>query len=282
MNNLRQYLAERFPLGITATHALATSAMLVGIAARNQPLPDRIWSTLGISTTFFFFMLRMRVTDEFKDRSHDDANYPNRPVQRGTISTPQLIALGSFALTAELVVAFMSGYATGNPIAILWHLSILGYSLLTHFEFFAKSFLERHFNIYFLIHQQIFILYPVWVFSIWNTDINSGTLGAAFAFVLFMSAMEIVRKYEIRRNPDGGIVMDTYLSVWKAGAFWAMLGISALGAILLELLSRNAVHLIIGAITSILMLSARTNSEKVRALVAIGFIVQSGVTLTWP
>jgi 4-hydroxybenzoate polyprenyltransferase len=281
MKNLRQYLAERFPIGITATHAFATSAMLVGIAAQNQPLPSRIWSTLGITTTFFFFMLRMRVTDEFKDRTHDDANYPNRPVQRGIISSPQLIALGVFALTAELFVAFISGYVTGNPTAILWHLFILAFSVLTHFEFFAKTFLERHFNFYFFLHQLIFVLYPIWVFSIWNTEIDAGTLGAAFAFVLYMAAMEIVRKYEIRRNPAGEIVMDTYLGVWRTGAFWALVVISAVGAILLHLFSGNVAHLIIGGITSILMLIARANNEKVRALVAIGFIIQSVVCLAW-
>lgn len=281
MKNLRQYFAERFPIGLTATHAFATSAMLVGIAAQNQPLTDRIWSTLGITSTFFFFMLRMRVTDEFKDRSHDDTNYPNRPVQRGIISTPQLITLGSLALVAELIVAFMSGFATGHPISILWHLGILGYSVLTHFEFFAKAFLERHFNFYFLLHQQIFILYPVWVLSIWSTEVDLATFGAACAFVLYMAAMEIVRKYEIRRSPEGHIVMDTYLSVWRTGAFWAMFTISALGGVLLYPLSGNWAHPVIGALTLLLMLKVRSKNEQVRGLVAIGFIIQSVVILLW-
>ena len=281
MKNLRQYLAERFPVGITASHAFATSAMLVGIAAADRPIAERFWSTLAITTTFFFFMLRMRVTDEFKDRSHDDTNYPLRPVQRGLITTRQLIFLGLFALATELVVAFMSGYVTGHPGSIFWHLAILAYSVLTHVEFFAKSFLERHFNFYFLLHQQIFILYPIWVFSIWGTNWNAQTLGGACAFVLFMSAMEIVRKYEIRKNPNGDVVMDTYLSVWKSVSFWSMFGITALGGCLLQLVSGNWSHPILGAIICLVLLLTKSNNEIVRALVAFGFIFQSVVVLVW-
>lgn len=281
MKNLRQYFAERFPIGLTATHAFATSAMLVGIAALNRPIYERIWSATAITITFFFFMLRMRVTDEFKDRSHDNRNYPNRPVQRGIITTRQLISIGIIALTTELGFAFAAGVSTGHPIAIIWHLSILGYSVLTHFEFFAKAFLERHFNFYFLIHQLIFILYPVWVFSIWNTEINPKSLAGAIAFVGFMSAMEIVRKYEIRRDPAGEIVMDTYLGVWKAGAFWAMFAITAIGGWLIHFAGGNLLHTVISLAICLMLIAVRQKTDQVRALVALGFILQSVVILIW-
>ena len=281
MKNLGIYLRERFPVGVTATHAFATAAMLVGIAAANQPLWNRFLSSMAVAVTFFFFMLRMRVTDEFKDWRHDKANYPNRPVQRGAITGRQLISIGVFALTVELIFAYGTGASTGHPASIGWHLCILGFSVLTHFEFFAKAFLERHFNLYFFLHQLIFVLYPVWLFAIWGTVVSWRTLAGAAAFVGYMAAMEVVRKYEIRRNPEGEIVLDTYLAVWKAGAFWAMFGITVCGSALLWFCGQNLWHLFIGALSAILLLLTKKRTDAVRGIVALGFILQSVVILLW-
>lgn len=281
MKRVVQYLAERFPLPVTSVHAMATAAMLVGVSATSHPIDSQLFSTALIALAFFFFMLRMRVTDEFKDRRHDDRNYPGRPVQRGLISRSTLIWLGITALSFELVFAFLAGATTGRPASIVWHLSILGFSVLTHFEFFAKRFLETHFNLYFGIHQLIFFLYPVWGFSIWATELNTQTLVGALSFVGYMSAMEIVRKYEIRLDPSGNVVRDTYLTVWGNGAFWAMFGISILGGIGLWFSNQHLAHLVISALVAIALLIQKSNTSAVRALVAFGFVAQSLAALQW-
>ena len=281
MKRVVQYLAERFPLPVTSVHALATAAMLVGISALNQPIGTQLSSTVLIALAFFFFMLRMRVTDEFKDRRHDDKNYPGRPVQRGLITKSALISIGIIALSIELVFAFIAGAIAGQPASIIWHLSILGFSILTHFEFFAGRFLESHFNLYFGIHQLIFFLYPAWSFSIWNTELNPQTMVGALSFVGYMSAMEIVRKYEIRMDTQGNVVRDTYLTVWGQGAFWSMFGISLVGGVGLWFTTGHLAHLIISTLVAVLLLLQKRDSKQVRAIVALGFVAQSLAVLQW-
>lgn len=276
-----EYLAERFPLPVTVIHAMSTAGLLVGIAAADLPSSSRIGSSLLIAAAFLFFMLRMRVTDEFKDRRHDNHNYPNRPVQRGLISPRALISMGVTALTLELIFAYSAGFISGQPISIFWHLAILGFSVLTHFEFFAKAYLEAHFNLYFFIHQLIFLLYPVWVFSIWSTPVNPRTLAGAISFVGYMTAMEIVRKYEIRLDPKGNPVPDTYLAVWGRGAFWIMFTLTLLGGAGLYYSSEYPLALIVAGITAIALLVKKSDDNLVRAIVAIGFITQSIGVMIW-
>jgi len=254
---------------------------VVGISAGTAGTLDAVKSALLIGGSFFFFMFRMRVTDEFKDRRHDDKNYPNRPVQRGLITPHDLLSLGVLALTIELVCAWYAGALTGNYWAIGWHLTILAYSVLTHFEFFAKRFLAAHFNFTFVIHQAIFVLYPAWGFAIWGTKLTWQTIMAAAAFVAFMAAMEVVRKYEIRLDPDGNPVQDTYLTVWKAGAFWVMFGVVTVAGSALAVVSGNYWHVALAGLFGTALLVSRTDNQRVRGLVAIAFILQSLVTLLW-
>ena len=281
MHNLVVYLRERFPLGLTSLHALATAALVVGISAGTASFGDTAKSALLIGGSFFFFMFRMRVTDEFKDRRHDDKNYPNRPVQRGLVSTHDLLSLGMLALTIELVCAWYAGALTGNYWAIGWHLGILVYSVLTHFEFFNRAFLDRHFNFTFAIHQVIFVLYPAWGFAIWGTQITIRSLLGAAAFVAFMAAMEVVRKYEVRLDPQGQPVQDTYLTVWKTGAFWLMFAVVTVAGSTLATVAGNVWHIAIAATFGLPLWLRRADAKSVRGLVAIAFIVQSVVTLVW-
>lgn len=275
MSNIRIYLSERFPLAITSVHSLATAAFLVGISSG-----ELSWQVLVlIAFGFFFFMLRMRVTDEFKDSSHDDSNYPDRPVQRGIISRNQLIAIGVISLAIEIFSALAASFIANNLAASWWYALIIGYSVLTRFEFFVPEFLDRHFNLYFLSHQAIFLIYPIWVFSMFRTEITGYSLGLGVAFVFLMASMEIMRKYEIRRNPAGEIVLDTYLAVWKGGAFWLMLGITVVSSGLLYLPGQQPIFVIIGLLSALLMILVRRQSDTVRIVVALTFLLLSGLCL---
>jgi len=98
MKNLLTYLNERFPLPVTGTHSLVTAMFLVAVAQPLVKSSNDYLSTVFIAISFLFFMLRMRVTDEFKDASHDNSNYPNRPVQRGIITKKQLVIIGVISL----------------------------------------------------------------------------------------------------------------------------------------------------------------------------------------
>ena len=275
MKNLLTYLKERFPVPVTGTHSLMTAMFLVAIA---QPLAkgsNEHLSTLFISISFLFFMLRMRVTDEFKDAHHDSSNYPNRPVQRGIITKRQLVAIGVISLLVELTAVLLAGSIQSNQMSAIYYLLILGYSVLTGFEFFMADYLEQHFNLYFILHQAIFILYPLWVFNIFGTGFSLTVLVASLIFVLFMASMEIMRKYELRYNPSGEVVMDTYLAVWGSAAFWLMFVISVFGPIALVMYFSSSWLYVIAGVAFALLLAFRKKNDAVRGIVAISFIATS-------
>jgi 4-hydroxybenzoate polyprenyltransferase len=272
MKNLLTYLKERFPLPVTGPHSAVTAMFLVAIAQPFAKGSNDYLSTLFIALSFLFFMLRMRVTDEFKDASHDNSNYPNRPVQRGIITKKQLVIIGVISLVIELGSVVAAGFVQGNLNSALFYLLILGYSVLTGFEFFMPEFLEKHFNLYFLLHQAIFVLYPIWIFNIFGTAINSSATVAAIVFVLFMASMEIMRKYELRFNPAGEVVMDTYLAVWRSASFWLMFVISVLGPIALFTYFSSNLLFVISVLAFVSLLIFRKKNDAVRGLVAIFFI----------
>ena len=277
MNNLLTYLNERFPLPVTGTHALFTAMFLVAVAQPLGKSSNDYLSTLFIAISFLFFMLRMRVTDEFKDASHDNSNYPNRPVQRGIITKKQLVTIGVISLVIELSSVAAAGLFQSNLNSALLYLAILGFSVLTGFEFFIAGYLEKQFNLYFVLHQAIFLLYPIWVLNVFGTEVSSSVLVAATVFVLFMASMEIMRKYELRYDPAGVLVMDTYLAVWGDGAFWLMFVISVCGPMALFISFASIWLYVVTGIAGVLLLIFRKNNGAVRAIVAISFISTSAV-----
>jgi 4-hydroxybenzoate polyprenyltransferase len=276
MNRLKAYLRERFPLAPTSAHALATAALLVGIAS-NSSDQGRHWAALGIAMSFLFFMLRMRVTDEFKDATHDNANYPNRPVQRGAIYKRDLVSIGIVSLILELLGVAIAANAAGNLSNAVWYLPILIYSVLTGREFFIGEYLDRHFNLYFLLHQAIFVFWIMWGFAMFSTSLDGAHLGAAVGFFVLMISMEVVRKYEIRKNAGGEIVRDTYLVVWGTWAFWVLVVNLLISAIAFYLLSDSWPTLLVAALSLFGLLLLRKIPEAVRAVAAVSFLITSAV-----
>jgi 4-hydroxybenzoate polyprenyltransferase len=273
MNNLREYFKERFPLSFTITYSIATAAMLVGISTDGGNLT----ALIGIAISFLFFMLRTRVTDEFKDASHDNANYPNRPVQRGLITKKQLVTIGLISLLLEITGVVLAATATANPMAGWLYLLIMAYSVLTAFEFFATEFLDRHFNLYFLTHQAVFLLYPIWLFNMFGTGWTLQSIAGGIAFIVLMASLEVMRKYEIRKNPAGEIVKDTYLAVWGAGAFWMMFLSAALCSVLFGYLKDSFWFFLSGSAVCLAMLTFRNKDMAVRGIVVLGYLVTSGM-----
>lgn len=272
MKNLLIYLKERFPLPMVGVLAVVTAMFLVAIAQPNsKDLNDHL-TTLAIAIGFLFFMLHTRVTDEFKDSKHDNQNYPNRPVQRGVISRRTLVVIGITALTLEIVAVFWAASLQESLSSVLFYGLILGYSVLTAFEFFASSFLDKHFNIYLIVHQATFILYPIWIFNLFGIQMTNTAIPAVVAFILFLLLIEIVRKYELRHNPAGALVMDTYLAVWRGGAFWVIFAICSLAPIALFSYFGSIWLLVISAVAALFLLILRTHNERVRAIAALTFI----------
>lgn len=278
MSAIGTYLRERFPLATVAPLALATAAMLVG-SGSNFYANSSYWQATGlIALTFLAFLLRTRITDEFKDARHDDLNYPGRPVQRGLVTRRQLIPIGLIALAIELASVSAVAVICNSSNSVLAYLGVLAFSALTAFEFFASSWLERHFNVYFFTHQLIFVTFSIWAATAFATDQQNLAWLGYVGFMAYMAAIEVVRKFEVRRSPQGKEVADTYLTVWgRSRCIWIMAALQAFASMAFWLSSPSVVPLLVAAVTLVAMLLTRRNDLAVRASVIFGFLVQSGV-----
>lgn len=205
------YFVERFPLATVIPVAVMTAIIEMSFVS-SSPFNAALAGLVALA--FLAFLLRQRVTDEFKDASHDGQNYPDRPVQRGAISRNALVALGATALVVEIGSVIAASALGGSLENALWYLPFLGWSALTSVEFFAHDWLNRRFTLYFISHQLIFVWLGLWAAFATGTTLDTLTVAGIASFVLLMAAVEIVRKFEIRRDPSGEIVEDTYPAVW--------------------------------------------------------------------
>ena len=278
MSKITTYLQERFPLATVAPMSLATAVMLMGAGAHLGVSGHYLWVTIVLGLSFVAFLLRTRITDEFKDARHDDANYPNRPVQRGVITRKQLLPMGIGALTLELATVALAAALSGSIAFAIWYLPVLAFSALTAVEFFAGSWLEKHFNTYFLSHQLIFVF-----FSLWGAALVAamplpiewlGYLG----FILYMAALEVVRKFEVRYDAAGQAVPDTYITVWGRNRSIAVLAVTQIAAgLAFAISSSTPLPLVVSLVAVAALVLVRKSDDKVRASVGLAFFFQAAV-----
>lgn len=274
------YFRERFPLPAVALLSIGFALLLAGA---NRPLADvgRFTSvTALIALAFVGFILRQRVTDEFKDARHDDTNYPDRPVQRGLITRSTLVAIGTVAFTIEIAAVIAIARVADSWASIAWYGTVIGYSILTGVEFGVSGWLERHFTTYFVSHQVIFVSFAAWAFAIFQTPVTASFVSTASAVVLFMAAIEIVRKFEIRRDSRGVVVADTYPAVWgRTASLWVLAILLAVSHALFSGGGGTVLPLLLGVI-ALVALAVRAKSDRaVRAIVVVDFIALG--TVVW-
>ncbi|MGI4864984.1 MAG: hypothetical protein ACRYFZ_13750 [Janthinobacterium lividum] len=165
LRNLGAYLQERFaPVNIglfVVLFATVRGVASVACAAAGgcPPGPGGWVATLGALATVSFFF-RLRVFDEEKDFALDVLNHPQRVLQTGRVTLPQLRALAWVGAALE---AGWSGWQGSNTL-LLWALA-LGYSLLMRAEFGVGHWLRRHLVLYALSHMLIMPLVISWLFA---------------------------------------------------------------------------------------------------------------------
>lgn len=277
MSGLATYFRERFPLPSVAVLSIGIACLLCGVAdSSDWYLETSKFGRMPFFATFiFFFLLRTRITDEFKDSRHDQANYPNRPLQRGAISKSTLFLIGFFAFIAEVVFAGFASFFGGEN-AVLWYLAILFYSLLTAFEFFVPVWLNRHFNTYFVLHQFIFVLFVGFALETFRSPLYKYNLLAAVGFVLFLAVVEIARKYELRRDSAGQVVKDSYLAVWgKQTSLAVVVLLTALGAWFFSLQKHSFLPWLVELVMLSLIYLVNRKPKFVQGAIMIGFLSQS-------
>ena len=246
---------------------------MVAVCSPEQPDSVTFSLTALVALAFSSFLLRQRVMDEFKDRGHDDINYPNRPVQRGAISIKKLVGLGIAAFALELSSVISIAAISSNWQSIYYYLAVIAFSLLTAREFFIPNWLTRHFTTYYISHQLIFVFFILWGFSIFGTEDELRLSAGAISFILIMASLEIMRKYEIRTNSAGEVVRDTYLAVWGKTQANLVLALGvAISGVLLGFFECTVLS-IIGLISGLIIIGVRKSERAVQAATIGGFFV---------
>ncbi|MEY4312602.1 MAG: hypothetical protein RLZZ319_111 [Actinomycetota bacterium] len=278
MNGFSTYLRERFPLPAVLAFAIGTSGLLVGFVSPYEP-SGKYWTITGfVALAFVAFLLRIRVTDEFKDAHHDDLHYPGRPVQRGVITRPSLVVVGVVALTVEIGSVVAAGVLAGTPASALWYLAVLAHSALTAVEFFVPNWLERHFTTYFISHQLISVWFAVWAIALFATPPSFAIVYAATGFVFALALVEIVRKFEVRTDSAGAVVPDTYPTVWGRTRTLVILAVFAfIVGERLYLASGNFTVEAIGLTAVIGIVVFRKSDAAVRTIAMLSFLATATV-----
>ncbi len=221
---LWQYFKERFPPALVGMLAVSFGAACVGLFGPWTLKDTGLWAHLILFAILYVaLLLRYRVVDEWKDYRHDSRHYPDRPVQRGSISPRVLAVLGGAAVAVEFTLAWLLG---GLP--ALWLYGIVTVLTVgTAVDFFAKPFMERHFSFSFVVHQLVYPAMFAWAAVALGASLSDASTwwGIASATALFVSA-EVVRKFQPRESAVGGVVADTYGAVW--GRRLALIGLLAL------------------------------------------------------
>lgn len=207
--NVASYLRERFPAAGVALISISIALFSLGLQ-ENGFTYQHLAQVVLIALVFTAFLLRQRVVDEFKDKHHDNLNFPDRPFQRGTISTRELIVIGLIAFAIEMFGVL----GIGGVESLIWYLPTFLYSLLMAKEFFIGKWLESHFTTYFLVHEVIFIWFALWLGWINGTGLSLISLSWTIAFIALMICLELGRKFTPRKSSKGEVVQDTYSAVW--------------------------------------------------------------------
>lgn len=265
MRNILIYFNERFPIIPVLLFAFGYAGLAVGISGRNLLLTNlehTLWLFFIFAGIFSFFLLRQRVTDEFKDSSHDLKNFPDRPVPRGLISKRQLVLLGLTALLFEWFFVYLLGKK-----AIIFYLPVFLYSFLMAKEFFVSEWLNHHFNLYLLSHEIVFVFFGLFFISIIGNEYHSSLndlpiiLGTLFTAPM---SIEIIRKFSPRHDKKGEAVPDTYSTVWgRETALIILVILSVLTGLFLTIIKSSYMPFIFSILMSTIMLILGRESDKV-------------------
>lgn len=169
--DLGAYLQERFApvnmgLFVVLFGTVRGVATLVGAPSASHADGLALVALGALATVSFFF--RLRVFDEEKDFAQDVLTHPQRVLQTGRVTLPQLRALAWAGALLEL------GWSAGQGATtlLLWAVA-LGYSLLMRMEFGVGAWLRQRLVLYALSHMLIMPLVILWLFSAYAPTLDA-------------------------------------------------------------------------------------------------------------
>lgn len=265
VSHLVEYFAQRFPL--PGALFISTITALTTAGLYSTPL-DQAYAvtTFFVIINFTALLLRTRIVDEFRDKHHDDKNFPERPYQRGIVNKHTLLTIGIVAFIVEIGAVWL---ASGTP-SLLWYTPVLLFSLLMMKDFYIRDWLAKRFTTHFIFHEFIFIFYGIWLLSLFNFDLTSQSIVWISYFVALLVSIEVGRKFSIRTDPKGNIVRDTYTAVWGRGATINVLGILTMVAGLsLSFVQSSYLFALISAITVCALYTFKRTDSAIKAILII-------------
>ena len=240
--NLGAYLQERFApvnMGLFAVLFFTVRGISTLACAQNRcsPPPDGPWLTVlgALATVSFFF--RLRVFDEEKDFAQDAVNHPQRVLQTGRVTLPQLRRLAWAGLVLE---ATWSGLHASDTVWC-W-LGALGYSLLMRAEFGVGRWLRGRLVLYALSHMLIMPLVINWLFAAYSP---SSPDGRYFPLLLLLSLLgcfsfELARKLHAPAAERAGV--DSYSKALGYGPALSLTVVVLLAGGAVQALLLHALH----------------------------------------
>ncbi|WBO83292.1 UbiA prenyltransferase family protein [Hymenobacter yonginensis] len=287
IRHLAAYLNQRFPpvnMGLFAILFLTVWAVAT-LDAAGQGLGRFRWLEVGggLATISFFF--RLRVFDELKDYAADAINHPQRVLQRGLVTLPQLQQLAWLGAAGELVWSARMGRAALGG----WALT-LGYSVLMRYEFGVSAFLKRRLVLYAFSHMLIMPLVVYWLWQAYQLFQPDGATPPRFWLLAALSllggfAFELARKTHAPAAERPGI--DSYSrTLGYRGAIAAvllvLLGGTAVQGVLLRQLQAGswALELLAGLFGLALLVYGRAAAKPQEKLLRTAELLVSVFMLT--
>ncbi|SNC59413.1 4-hydroxybenzoate polyprenyltransferase [Hymenobacter gelipurpurascens] len=238
------YLQERFPPVNMALFAIVFLTVRAVVVAAGEPAGFGLRELLGIGATISFFY-RLRVFDEVKDYATDLEHHPQRVLQTGRVTLPQLGAVAVLGSLGEMLWSWWMG-----PMALAgWGIAV-GYSLLMRYEFGVGQWLRQRLVLYAGTHLLVMPLVILWL---WWALAGPGYLPQVFWLLAALSllgglAFEIARKIRPAATEVPGL--DSYSrELGYGGAIGAVLVVLLAGVLvqarLLALLQAGPVPLVV-------------------------------------
>lgn len=217
------YLKERYPLpvylllsgGITLSASLVTAGRLESAA--------NLFALAGLMLFFF----ELRLMDELKDYSKDQAAHPERPLPRGLLGPGEVRRTVNGVLAGMLAYAALGGLLLGPPSGLAY-LAVTVWLFLMYREFFLGDWLGARPLLYAVTHQVIMV--PLVVFAAAcvapRASLDGRVLFLSLANLGAFFAYEVCRKLDPRAHP----VLKTYLSVYGVAGSFAVVAVANLVA----------------------------------------------------
>lgn len=199
LKRIKIYFDEMMPLQQASSGLILALAFFMALAKSNAlslvPSTELITSAISLC----FFMILIRIMDEYKDYEDDLINYPDRPLPSGRVLFKDLKALSVVVIAAIVALNFYS-----QPIAIAAAV-VFGFSVLMLKWFFMEEAISSSLPLALISHHPIVYLYLIYLFVAFSVSNPSTSLESLYLIIPFSTGFtnwEISRKIRAPKDED--------------------------------------------------------------------------------